>query len=110
MKKELQAKVKEIVGADGSKSAKMLALYDLGLEIGEVAKIMDVRYNFVYNVVSGRAMKTGTEVRVGRKNGERKASIIKLIEAGKTNKEISTELGCLYNYVFKVRKEYEAVK
>lgn len=99
-----------IVNGEATKSAKMKELYNGGCEIGEIAKLMGVRYNFVYNVISNAAMKAGEEVRVTRKNGTVKASIIQKIEEGKTNKEISQELGVLYNYVFKVRKDYEATK
>ena len=37
----------------------MLALYGLGLGIKEVSEIMNVRYNFVYNVVSNAMLKAG---------------------------------------------------
>lgn len=99
-----------IVNSEATKSAKMKALYNGGCEIGEIAKLLGVRYNFVYNVISNDAMKKGEEVRVTRKNGTVKAEIIKRIKEGKTNKEISQELGVLYNYVFKVRKDYEATQ
>ena len=96
----------KILNAEGSKSSKMMKLYNEGVEIGEIAKLMGVRYNFVYNVVSNECRKAGTEVRVAKKNGEVKQSIIALIDQGKTNTEISRELSVNYNYVFKVRKEY----
>lgn len=99
-----------IVNSEATKSAKMKALYNGGVEIGEIAKLLGVRYNFVYNVISNDAMKKGEQVRVTRKNGSVKAEIIKKIDEGKSNKEISQELGVLYNYVFKVRKDYEMSK
>ncbi len=40
----------------------------------------------------------------------KKATIITLIEAGKSNVEISAETKCCYNYVFGVRKAYEKDK
>lgn len=97
-----------IVNGEESKSKKMLALYNGGIEIGEIAKLLGVRYNFVYNVVSNDCRKQGTEVRVSKKQGSVKQAIVQLIEDGKTNTEISRELGTNYNYVFKVRKEHEA--
>lgn len=103
-------KINSILKSEGSKSSKMLQLYEEGMSIGDIAKALQVRYNFVYNVVSNKCMKEGTEVRVTRKNGSVKASIIELIQQDKTNKEISQELGVLYNYVFKVRKDYEAAQ
>jgi hypothetical protein len=44
------------------------------------------------------------------KKENKKATIIQLIEAGKSNVEISAALKCSYNYVFSVRKEYEKEK
>jgi len=99
-----------IINAEGSKSKKMIELYNGGMDIGSIAKLMGVRYNFVYNVVSNECRKAGTEIRTTRKQGEVKEAIITLINDGKTNAEISRELGKNYNYVFKVRKEYEAAK
>ena len=93
-----------------SKSKKMLALYNEGLEIGEIAKAMGVRYNFVYNVVSNDCRKNGTEVRVTKKQGAVKESIVQLLEQGKSKTEIQKTLGTNYNYVFKVEKEWEAAK
>lgn len=102
--------IKKVLEGEGTKSAKMKALYNGGVEIGEIAKLLGVRYNFVYNVISNDAMKKGEQIRVTRKNGSVKAEIIKKIDEGKSNKEISQELGVLYNYVFKVRKDYEMSK
>ena len=107
MKNEM---INKIMAGEGSKSSKMLKLYNEGLEIGEIAKLMGVRYNFVYNVVSNDCRKSGNEVRVTKKQGTVKASIIERIEEGKSNADISKELAVNYNYVFKVRKEYEAAK
>jgi hypothetical protein len=102
--------INSVINAEGSKSKKMIEMYNGGMDIGSIAKAMSVRYNFVYNVVSNECRKAGIEVRTTRKQGEVKDSIITLIKAGKTNAEISKELGKNYNYVFKVRKEYEATK
>ena len=103
-------KIQKILNGEGSKSGKMLALYNEGMEIGEIAKLMGVRYNFVYNVVSNDCRKSGNEVRVQKKLGTVKTAIIERIDKGMTNTEISKELAVNYNYVFKVRKEYEAAR
>ena len=105
-----KAEVSKILGSDVSKSAKMIALYIGGMEIKEIAKVMDINYHFVYNVVSNNCRKTGTELRVTTKGGTVKAEIIKLLETGKSNTEISQILHKDYNYIFKVRKEWEASK
>ena len=105
-----KAEISKVVDGEGSKSSKMITLYGAGLEIGEIAKLMGVRYNFVYNVVSNECRKSGTEVRVTKKQGTVKQSIVELIVEGKSNVDISKALAVNYNYVFKVRKEYEAAK
>lgn len=101
--------IKKIVEQDISKSQKMIQLYNGGLEIKEVAAIMGTRYNFVYNVVSNYCRMNDLEMRtVEREN--KKATIIAMIEAGKSNVEISAETKCCYNYVFNTRKTYEREK
>ena len=101
--------VKKVVGMEISKSQKMVKLYEGGLEVSEIAKEMGVRYNFVYNVVSNYCRMNGKEMRVVKKENK-KMIIIDLIEKGKSNVEISSELRCSYNYVFGVRKVYEMEK
>ena len=103
MKKEINA----ILGKDLSKSKKMIELYLLGLEIKEVSQVMNVRYNFSYNVISNYCRMNDIDLRVREKGESKKDKIIELIEDGKTNNEISKELKCNYNYVWKIRKEYE---
>ena len=102
----MEKQIKSIMGADISKSQKMIQLYDLGLEVAAVAKLMGVRYNFVYNVVSNRARMTGTEVRKVAKTNK-KQQILDLIAAGKTNVEIAKLLQTNYNYVYSIRKDLE---
>ena len=104
-----KAEIKKIVEQDISKSQRMIQLYNGGLEIKEVAAIMGTRYNFVYNVVSNYCRMNDIPMRVVVKENK-KAAIIELIEAGKTNVEISAEIKCCYNYVFNVRKAYEKEK
>lgn len=101
--------IKKIVEQEISKSQKMIQLYNGGLEVKEVAAIMGTRYNFVYNVVSNYCRMNDVQMRVVEKENK-KATIIALIEAGKSNVEISSETKCCYNYVFGVRKAYEQDK
>ncbi len=101
--------VMEILNGEESKSKKMIKLYNGGLEIGEISKLMEVRYNFVYNVVSNECRKNGEKVRVMERKGKVKEGIVELIKEGKSNTEISKELAVNYNYVFKVRKEFESL-
>ena len=104
-----KAEIKKIVEQEISKSQRMIQLYNGGLEIKEIANVMGVRYNFVYNVVSNYCRMNDVQMRVVVKENK-KAKIIQLIEAGKTNVEISAETKCCYNYVFGVRKAYEKEK
>ena len=101
--------IREIVEQDISKSKRMIQLYNGGMEIKDVATTMGVRYNFVYNVVSNYCRMNDVQMRVVVKENK-KAKIIELVEAGKTNVEISAETKCCYNYVFSVRKAYEKEK
>lgn len=101
--------IRKILEQDISKSQKMIQLYNGGLEIKEIANIMGVRYNFVYNVISNYCRMNDIQMRVVEKENK-KATIIQLIEAGKSNVEISAETKCCYNYVFGVRKAYEREK
>ncbi|MNM08221.1 hypothetical protein D3C81_182890 [compost metagenome] len=89
-----------------SKSAKMKELFDIGLDIKEIAVIMNVRYNFVYNVVSNYVNMNKIEI-VAKDKNVKKDAIIAMYLNGKTNKEISIELTTNYNYVHNVLKQYK---
>lgn len=99
--------VDEVLNSEASKSSKMKQLFDLGLEIKDIAGLMMVRYNFVYNVVSNYVNMNGILVEKEQKEGK-KDLIIHLYKKGASNKEISIELKTNYNYVFNVIKSYKA--
>lgn len=90
-----------------SKSARMKELFNLGLEVKEIATLMGVRYNFVYNVVSNYCLTEGLQLETTKKESK-KDDIIRLYLEGKSNKEISIELKTNYNYVFNTLKKYKA--
>lgn len=107
MKKEIEA----ILKSEASKSKKMIALYDEGLEIKEIANLMQTRYNFVYNVVSNYCRMNEVELRTNRDNeNSKKSQIIALLKTGKTKTEVAKEMKCNYNYVFKIEKEMKAAQ
>lgn len=107
VKKISEAAIKKIVGNEElSKSKKMIELYKLGVEIKEVAVIMEVRYNFVYNVVSNYCNMNNETIATTKKEGK-KEKIIAMYLEGKSNKEISIELKANSNYVFNTLKEYK---
>ena len=111
MKKMLTKKVSRveeraqvIVNNDAlNKSAKMKALFDLGLEVKAISVMMGVWYNFVYNVISNYVLINGIEVD-NSSRGSKKEKVIELLEAGKSVKEICVELQCNMNYVYKIKK------
>lgn len=106
--KVLDKKVAEIMEAEGmSKSGKMKELFNLGLEVKEIAVMLGVRYNFVYNVVSNMVIVDGVQVE-SSKTESKKDKVWELLDQGKTVKEIAVELKTNYNYIYKLKKEWEA--
>ena len=98
--------ITKILGSDVSKSKKMIELYNGGVEIKEIATLMEVRYNFVYNVISNMCRMNDVELRTNKDNeNSKKSLIIKLFNEGKSNTEIAKELKTNYNYVYKITKE-----
>lgn len=105
--KGLDKKVAAVVAKEGvSKSSKMKELFNLGLDVKEIAEVMGVRYNFVYNVVSNMVIVEGIQVETNKRESK-KDKIMDLLDAGKTVKEIAVELKTNYNYVYKVSKEWK---
>lgn len=106
--KVTKAMINKVVGDESlSKSAKMKALFDLGMTVKDIAVTLDVRYNFVYNVISNHVNVNGIQVERTVKTGK-KEQIIELFQAGKSNKEISIELKTNYNYVYNTIKTFKA--
>ena len=97
--------IQKIINNATSKSKAMVALYNSGLEIKQIANIMQVRYNFVYNVISNHCRINDIELRTNKNNtNSKKVQIEELFKAGKSNVEIAKELKTNYNYVYKVTK------
>lgn len=96
----------KIINNAASKSKAMVELYNNGLEIKEIANAMNVRYNFVYNVISNHCRMNDIELRTNKENSNsKKAMIAQLFSEGKSNVEIAKELKTNYNYVYKITKE-----
>ena len=97
--------IQKIINNASSKSQAMVELYNQGLEIKQIANAMDVRYNFVYNVISNHCRMNDIELRTNKNNeNSKKVMIEKLFHEGKTNVEIAKELKTNYNYVYKITK------
>lgn len=103
--------IEKVLNNEGSKSSKMILLFEGGLDVKAISELMGVRYNFVYNVVSDYIRKEGLKDSVikDKKEGV-KDKIIELIKEGKSNVEISEELRVNYNMVWKYRNELEKGK
>ena len=98
--------INKVLESNESKSKKMITLYNEGLEIKEIATLMEVRYNFVYNVISNHCRMNDLELRTNKDNGNsKKALILAMMQEGKSNTEIAKELKTNYNYVYKITKE-----
>ena len=117
MKKKIENKskvskkqIENIVKSDGSKSSRIKQLFDIGLEVKEIANLMEIRYNFAYNVISNYININEIEIEQSEKS-DKKQAIIELLQQGVKKVDISKALKTNYNYVFKVAKEYnEQVK
>ena len=104
-------KITTIINNAASKSKAMIELYNEGLEIKEIATAMDVRYNFVYNVISNFCRMNDVELRTNKnKENSKKVLIEQLFKEGKSNTEIAKELKTNYNYVYKITKELMAAQ
>jgi len=102
-----QKKVGEILNNETlSKSSKMKQLFELGYSVKEISNMLNVRYNFVYNVISNYVNVNQIETVKEVNKQSKKDLIIEMFKQGKTRKEISIELKTNYNYVFNVIKEY----
>lgn len=100
-------KLEAFLKAEVSKSAKIKGLFDMGFETKEIAELLGIRYNFAYNVIQNYAFTTGIEFETTRKN-TKKDEVCRLFDEGKNNTEVAKELKMNYNYVWKLRKEWEA--
>ena len=101
-----QNEIQKIINNAASKSKAMIELYNDGLEIKQIAEVMNVRYNFVYNVISNFCRMNDVELRTNQVNGSsKKAQIEQLFKDGKSNTEIAKELKTNYNYVYKITKQ-----
>lgn len=89
-----------------SKSKRFIELYNNGLDIKEIASLFNVRYNFVYNVISNFTRVNDLELRTNQSTGSsKKQLILEMFNQGHSNTEISKTLKTNYNYVYKITKE-----
>lgn len=101
--------IEKIENKEASKSECIKGLFKLGLEVKEISAKLNIIYNMCYNVISNYCLVSGTEV-VKVKKESKKDKVIEMLEAGKTNMEICKELMMNYNYVLKIKKEWNNSK
>lgn len=104
--KNIKKEIETIKSSEISKSAKIKEMFGLGLGIKEIASIMEIRYQFAYNVITNYINMNSIEVLIEERESKKDIIITQYL-AGKTNKEISIDLKVNYNYVFKILKEYK---
>lgn len=101
-----EEQVKEVVNAELSKSAKVKVLFEHGFEVKEIANLLNIRYNFAYNVIQNYVVVNSIPVETAKKE-TKKDAVYGLFDEGKTLGEVSKELKMNYNYVWKLHKEWE---
>jgi DNA invertase Pin-like site-specific DNA recombinase len=90
-----------------SKSAKVRALFDGGLEVKEISTLLNIRYNFAYNVLQNYVIVNDIQVTKTERETKRD-DIVKLIQEGKGLVEVCKATKSNYNYVWKISKELKA--
>lgn len=103
----IEQEVQLIMVSESTKSGKMKQLFMLGLEVKDIAKLMEVRYNFVYNVVSNMINMEGLLTENNR-GTSKKDIVFGMLDEGKSVKEICIDLKMNTNYVYKIKKEWVA--
>lgn len=101
--------LEKIENKEVSKSECIKGLFKLGLEVKEISAKLNIIYNMCYNVISNYCLVSGVEV-VKVKKESKKDKVIEMLEAGRTNMEICKELQMNYNYVLKIKKEWNSKK
>lgn len=102
-------KVQTVVTGEGSKSGKIKELFDMGLEVKEIASLLQIRYNFAYNVISNYVNINDIQVVNEVRSGGKKDEILKMYQDGVKKTEIAKALKTNINYIYKVIKDWEAV-
>lgn len=103
---KVKVEVEKVLELEVSKSEKMRQLYDLGLNVSDISKILESHYSFVYGVIDRYS--DGNIRKVERVT---KSDIIrKKYDEGLTIGEISKEMNTNYSYVFSVVKKYRESK
>jgi DNA invertase Pin-like site-specific DNA recombinase len=98
---------KLVANAEVSKSQKIRDLFTGGFETKEIAEMVGVRYNFVYNVLQNHVIMNDIQVETVKRDSKRD-DIVKLINEGKSLADVSRATKTNYNYIWKISKELKA--
>lgn len=99
--------VEEVVSnTEMSKSARVKTLFEHGLEVKEIAQLLNIRYNFAYNVIQNYIIVNDIQVETTKKE-TKKDGVFALFDQGKKLGEVSKELKMNYNYVWKLYQEWK---
>lgn len=103
---EMSKIVDQIRKSEGSKSGKIKELFVAGMEIKDIAVIVGVRYNFVYNVVSNYARMNDIEMSASER-GTKTKEILAGLMSGQTIKAVAAGTHSNYNQVWKINKDHK---
>lgn len=121
---EKRRAIETVLDEELTKSGKIRGLYKLGIEVKDIAKILDLKYNFVYNIVA-QCIKEGivTEIQKPEPTHEEKmliavkekevkplppemeSTIVQMWIEGKESNEISETLKIDFDYVLRIVKQ-----
>jgi len=87
-----------------NKSQKMKLLFSYGISIKQIASLLNVRYNFVYNVIQNQVITEGLEIQESEVSSK-KELVRELFNAGHSTKSIAVTLKTNYNYIYKLVRE-----
>jgi hypothetical protein len=102
-----QEQVKALVAnKELSTSAKVRQMFEAGMEIKEMASLLNIRYNFAYNVIQNYTIVNDIDVKKAERDSKR-PQIIELFIQGKSLADISRATKTNYNYVWKIVDEHK---
>lgn len=100
----LAEETKNILNSEDSKSSKIKRLFLIGYEIKEIANFLNIRYNFVYNVIQNFTIIQDIQT-IQNNTISKKDEINRLFQENKSPKEIAIILKTNLNYIYKIIAE-----
>lgn len=93
-----------------SKSEKVRQMFIGGIDVKTIAKELNIRYNFAYNVLSNYININGVEVEKSERDGSGRAAVIEALKTHDSLAEVSKVTKVNYNQVWKIAKEIGMTK